>query len=318
LSSAQENLILTLLENQQFGGPSSVTVNVDDGLQGPRGTFILLSNGDPNNPLTSIVNSYPDLSGGTGLVPADPDRYDICVGLNPFDSSYLTAYMYQDGAQGTKWYEVFRLAPEGFPGNLPLTFSAGQANLVVAAQAPTVLSSQIASASLSQPFNLDLYLVALAASLQPLLSFNFSVIGEKPIASSIFSTPSAPAPIVISYSDPGTSTFQANLQSGSREVALLDGNTSSLIIGQKIFKQSGSGAFSSSGVVITSILSDKSFTVSGDHQTSGNVAFSAASPSISLFYTISAQEASYSGDNVTWGPVSGSRIVHLLVTIAQP
>lgn len=316
--STTEQFLLNLLGNPQFGGPSRVRVAVDKGPDGPRGTFILLSDGDPNDPATTIVNSYPGQNGPGNLVIASVQRFDICIALNPFDPSYLRVFTYQDGPQGLRWYTAVRLAPEGFPGILDLTFADGVAPFFVATQMPLEVAEQIGAASLQQSFNLETYLAALSSQIAGILNVNFNIINEDPIAASIVPDPSFTSPVSIVYTDPMVSQYFATIEEGSREITLTSGNTASLNVGEKVFKQSGAGEFGNDPI-ITSITSNRRFTVSANHTTSGAIDFASNNATVALNYLIFATEClDVEGLGLTWAPLQGEKKIHVIIALAIP
>ena len=131
------------------GGPASISVSVDGGKRGQRGTYFLLSSGDPNTnlptypyPKESFINhqygeSYNPLD---ALIPATPQRYDVCINLNPYDPGYLDLYYYIDGADGLKWYNTINLTPTSYPANKTIDFIDGMANFSLSAVIPAALS----------------------------------------------------------------------------------------------------------------------------------------------------------------------------------
>ena len=134
---------------QNVGGPSSVLVSVDGGKRGQRGTYFLLSNGDPNvssptypYPKESFINhqygdNYNPLD---ALIFATPQRYDVCINLNPYDPGYLDLYYYIDGTDGLKWYNTINLTPTSYPANKEITFIDGISNFSLSAVIPAALS----------------------------------------------------------------------------------------------------------------------------------------------------------------------------------
>lgn len=131
------------------GGPASVTVSVDGGRSGQRGTSFLLSSGDPNispptfpYPKESFISHQHEegYNPALALIPATPQRYDICTNLNPYDPGYLDLYYYNDGPQGLKWYNLVSLTPTAYPANRMLEFVDGVANFSLSAVIPAALS----------------------------------------------------------------------------------------------------------------------------------------------------------------------------------
>lgn len=68
----------------------------------------------------------------------------------------------------------------------------------------------------------------------------------------------------------------ATLVEDSLSVTLTTGNTSNLVVGQKLVKTSGTGVFATNAY-ITAITSSTEFTVSAGHDTAGQISFSVAS-----------------------------------------
>lgn len=131
------------------GGPASVTVLVDGGRIGQRGTNFLLSVGDPNTspptqayPKESFINHQHEdgYDPVDALIFAIPQRYDICINLNPYDPGYLDLYYYYDGPDGLKWYSLASLTPTAYPANREVSFVDGSANLSLSAIIPSALS----------------------------------------------------------------------------------------------------------------------------------------------------------------------------------
>jgi hypothetical protein len=96
-----------------------------------------------------------------------------------------------------------------------------------------------------------------------------------------------------------------------KTVNLIGSNTKSLLVGQKLFKKSGSGAFGENPI-ITKILSPTAFTISSNVLVSGEVLFGASLPNIDVVLGISALEY----NSGTWAPLTGTKTVHLLAGIA--
>lgn len=147
MSTAIEKALEYTGEN--VGGPASVSVAVDSGKRGQRGTYFLLSNGDPNlspptypYPKESFINhQYGDgYNPFEALIVATPQRYDVCINLNPYDAGYLDLYYFVDGDQGLKWYNTINLTPTAYPANKEITFIDGVANFSLSAVIPAAMS----------------------------------------------------------------------------------------------------------------------------------------------------------------------------------
>ena len=89
-----------LLSNEDltvFGGPESVSLDLDIGPQGDRGSIIVGSNGNPQdaNVNAAIVQSLQAL--------------DIAIDYNPASTTYKTVFQRIATATGTQWTELFSL-----------------------------------------------------------------------------------------------------------------------------------------------------------------------------------------------------------------
>ena len=80
-----------------FGGPVEISLDLDIGPQGDRGSIILGSNGNPQdaNVNAAIVQSLQAL--------------DIAIDYNPASTTYKTVFQRIATATGTQWTELFSL-----------------------------------------------------------------------------------------------------------------------------------------------------------------------------------------------------------------
>ena len=109
-----------------LGGPSSITVNVDVGAQGTRGSFIFTGDGKPDDPTTEL-----------GFVPAINDLY---INLKPADTEYLFLYQYTSVNGTASWQRTIRIVPNTALYNPLITFVNGQAVYELGGvQIPTIL-----------------------------------------------------------------------------------------------------------------------------------------------------------------------------------
>lgn len=108
------DVLLTSEDMTVLGGPSSISLDVDLGAQGPRGTNIFTGQGKPTDPL--VEETLPAI-----LV------NDLYINLKPSDDEYLFLYQYQstDGVLG--WSRTLRLIPQTAILNTDITFWNGQA-----------------------------------------------------------------------------------------------------------------------------------------------------------------------------------------------
>ncbi len=312
--STTQDLLLRMLESPSFGGPHSVRVSVDGGPTGQRGTFIFLSPGDPN--ISPIINTFPDENGfPIPVSPSEIQRFDICLSLVPDDPSSLIAFSYQDGEQGLRWYPTVRLAPEGFAKNQVVEFESGVGIMVLLTQLPPFAESAIASASLASGFNLEAYLNSLESQILNTLNVNVTVENENPVTLSIIPDPETESPVLITYSGSSPRQYSAIITEDSREIILRSGNTSTISLGQQLFKQDGVGEFGESPIV-TSITSNTRFTVSSSHLASGVADFTSKSADVLLTYLVSASELD--AETLQWSLLNGEKILHTIVAVVTP
>ena len=93
------------------GPPTQITVDLDIGAKGQRGSQIFLDMGKPS-----------EVFDGTPL------PYDLFFNLNPLDSEYLTVYQYVSvPVLGGTWVKVFKIFPNELRKNYPVSFVDGVA-----------------------------------------------------------------------------------------------------------------------------------------------------------------------------------------------
>lgn len=80
-----------------FGGPETISLDLDIGPQGDRGSIIVASNGNPQdaNVNAAIVQSLQAL--------------DIAIDSNPASPTYKTVFQRIATATGTQWTQLFNL-----------------------------------------------------------------------------------------------------------------------------------------------------------------------------------------------------------------
>ena len=91
------NILLSNEDLTVFGGPETVSLDLDIGPQGYRGSIIVGSNGNPQdaNVNAAIVQSLQAL--------------DIAIYYNPASTTYKTVFQRIATATGTQWTELFSL-----------------------------------------------------------------------------------------------------------------------------------------------------------------------------------------------------------------
>jgi hypothetical protein len=117
-------VLLSSDELTVLGGPAEISVDVDFGPQGDRGSLILYGLGKPDDV----------------VLPETPQVYDSYINLLTSDDEYQFMYQFIAGPNsGTPiWTKLFKLTPNIYSENVVRTFVAGQIdiNIPVAAIVP--------------------------------------------------------------------------------------------------------------------------------------------------------------------------------------
>jgi hypothetical protein len=100
-----------------FGGPETVSLDLDIGPQGDRGSIIVGSNGNPQN-----ANVH-------ALIVQDIQPLDIAINYNPFSSTYKTVFQRIATATGTQWTELFSLKTNFYSSTETVTAANGKLTL---------------------------------------------------------------------------------------------------------------------------------------------------------------------------------------------
>ncbi len=120
-------VLLSSDELTVLGGPAEISVDVDFGPQGDRGSLILYGLGKPDNV----------------VLPETPQVYDSYINLLTSDDEYQFMYQFIAGPNsGTPiWTKLFKLTPNIYSENVVRTFVGGQIdiNIPVAAIVPADL-----------------------------------------------------------------------------------------------------------------------------------------------------------------------------------
>lgn len=145
-------VLLSSDELTVLGGPAEISVDVDFGPQGDRGSLILYGLGKPD----AVV------------LPETPQVYDSYVNLLTSDDEYGFMYQYIAGPNnGTPiWTKLFKLTPNSYSENVSRLFVSGSTdiNIPVAAIVPADLIGNYQA----QNFNIQV-----------------QVLGQNPIAVSV-------------------------------------------------------------------------------------------------------------------------------------
>jgi hypothetical protein len=100
-----------------FGGPETISLDLDIGPQGDRGSIIVGSNGNPQdaNVNAAIVQSLQAL--------------DIAIDYNPFSTTYKTVFQRVATMTGTQWTELFSLKTNFYSSTQTITAANGKLTL---------------------------------------------------------------------------------------------------------------------------------------------------------------------------------------------
>lgn len=131
-----------LLSNEDItvlGGPSEITVNLDFGPTGQRGSYWIVGNGNPNNSNTVIGQT--------------PQVQDIYLNLDSENGEYLSVYQYQTGIGTTSWVKLVNLIPKIFSKNLMVDFVDGLASINISLV--EIVPAEIVGSTVSTDFNVQ-------------------------------------------------------------------------------------------------------------------------------------------------------------------
>jgi hypothetical protein len=92
-----------LLSNEDltvFGGPENISLDLDIGPQGDRGSIIVASNGNPQD-----ANVHAEILN----LPTGIEALDIAIDSNPYSPTYKTVFQRVATTTGTQWTEMLSL-----------------------------------------------------------------------------------------------------------------------------------------------------------------------------------------------------------------
>lgn len=106
-----------LLSNEDltvFGGPESISLDLDIGPQGDRGSIIVGANGNPQD---ANVNA---------VIVQDIQALDIAIDYNPYSDTYKTVFQRIATATGTQWTEMLSLKTNFYSAVKDVTAANGK------------------------------------------------------------------------------------------------------------------------------------------------------------------------------------------------
>jgi hypothetical protein len=119
-----------LLSNEDltvFGGPESISLDLDIGPQGDRGSIIVGANGNPQD---ANVNA---------VIVQDIQALDIAIDYNPYSDTYKTVFQRIATATGTQWTEMLSLKTNFYSAVKDITAANGKLTI------PPINVTEIAS-----------------------------------------------------------------------------------------------------------------------------------------------------------------------------
>jgi hypothetical protein len=113
-----------------FGGPETISLDLDIGPQGDRGSIILASNGNPQD-----ANVHADLMN----MPVGIEALDIAIDVNEYSDTYKTVFQRIATATGTQWTEMLNLKTNFYSAVKDVTAANGKLTI------PPINVTEIAS-----------------------------------------------------------------------------------------------------------------------------------------------------------------------------
>ena len=132
------DVLLSTDDMTVLGGPASISVDLDFGPDGARGSLW-----------------YTNVAGApTSTLPVtNPNLFDICINTKPSDPDYLYIYQYTNTSPNNSWVKKFKLIPNTYSVNIPTTFVAGEARVNVALL--KIISEEMIGSATSSNFNVQ-------------------------------------------------------------------------------------------------------------------------------------------------------------------
>ena len=96
-----------------LGGPSKISVDLDIGPTGKRGSYWFVGNGFPNT---------EELS---------PNLLDMYINVDPQDESYLFLYQYQNADGVNSWRQILKIIPNFTSKSVVSDFIGGDAEIII-------------------------------------------------------------------------------------------------------------------------------------------------------------------------------------------
>jgi hypothetical protein len=132
------DVLLSTEDMTVLGGPASISVDVDFGPDGTRGS--LWYTNSAGKPTSTLPVSSPNV-------------FDMCINTKPGDSEYQYIYQYRNVSGTNSWVKLFKLIPNTYSVNTSTTFTAGE-SLIYIPVSKLVPESMVGSVT-SDKFNVQ-------------------------------------------------------------------------------------------------------------------------------------------------------------------
>lgn len=96
-----------------LGGPSKISVDLDIGPTGKRGSYWFVGDGFPNT------------------VELSPNLLDMYINVDPQDESYLFLYQYQNADGVNSWRQILKIIPNFTSKSVVSDFIGGNAQIII-------------------------------------------------------------------------------------------------------------------------------------------------------------------------------------------
>lgn len=115
-----------------FGGPVEISLDLDIGPQGDRGSIIVGSNGNPQDASVDAAlqlqpRYLPPAPGVT--FPSGINALDIAIDYNPYSDTYKTVFQRVATPTGTQWTELISLKTNFYSSTQTITAANGKLTL---------------------------------------------------------------------------------------------------------------------------------------------------------------------------------------------
>lgn len=162
------DVLLSTDDMTVLGGPASISVDLDFGPDGERGS--LWYTNSAGKPTSTLPVSNPNV-------------FDLCINTKPGDSEYLYIYQYRNSNGTNSWTKLFKLIPNTHSVNRTVTFSAGEQriNIPVSDIVPSSMIGSVSSANFNVQYSISGNKAPLAPSMSLLPLENVDTVMSLPI-----------------------------------------------------------------------------------------------------------------------------------------